>query len=119
MQIPTSILNYGYDASSSRRPAPQNTSVEQEADSAQPIVESPVSGDQISEDTVTQAESTQFAPLASPAPSELVSNDIPDTSDSFESSGNASVDQYRQMASEPSMDQAAQDPSLFRVDVYV
>jgi len=119
MQLPTSTIFTGQPSPSQNRPA-------NSASSAKPVNEPVKSTPEI--DTQSAPTSTASAGPGSNADQqkdasslELKASD--QVQPTFEtpsvSTGNSSTDSYQQIAKQGEQDAAAQDPSLFRVDVYV
>ncbi len=119
MQLPTSISIQPPSSTSytSRQSAQIEPSRSERANSdSESVQETGTSVDRSEETARSQVQVEQTNVVESPAQSELPSQD---TVVRAESSGNSSVDQYQQIASQEENNAQSQDPSLFRVDVYV
>lgn len=119
MQLPSSTYGSNYSQAqtpansvqSSRTEKPQNTeaaSRPNESAKAKPV-----------ETEAPQRSSDSFSSVEEPQASELPQQEIVTREAQVESTGNRATDQYQQIASEGASNAQAQDPSLFRVDVYV
>jgi hypothetical protein len=118
MQLPTSISSSSYSSSSATRssPNPSNRPEKPQESATETPKQSTEQAQSVDQE---QRADSRFASVEQPQRSELPSqeNRVRDTSQ--ESTGNSRTDQYRQIASEGANNAQAQDPSLFRIDVYV
>jgi hypothetical protein len=123
MQLPTSFSSASFTPQASQRPPqPQRNSSTEQAnerpvqrqDAAQQAAEDNISSRQSPPEQIEQTERVEQART-----SELPSQDLQTRPREQAGSANPAVNQYQQIAREEASNAQAQDPSLFRVDVYV
>lgn len=120
MQIPTSMTSSysnvgGSPASTAQTPtADPQAKVRREQQPAQPVAEQSNEPSQRAQEDSRQA---QFAPVEATSEIDRSNQDVAIRESRGQSTGNSGTDRYQQMAQQNEM--TAQDPSLFRVDVYV
>ncbi|MEJ2063530.1 MAG: hypothetical protein P8X74_09705 [Reinekea sp.] len=117
MQLPTSISSFSTtNPVYPNRPSQPIEKTAEESPKRQQVeslfLESTAESQQLA-----QAQVERPAVVEQPARSELSAQDTVTRQQS--GSGNPSVDQYQRIASQGGSNAPAQDPSLFRVDVYV
>ena len=119
MQLPTSIGSFSTTNntySNTNRPSQRLEKPVEELQKRQET-ESQVLNTTVEKQGERQAQVERPALVEQPARSELSAQD--NVTRQQRSSGNPSVDQYQRIASQGDNNASAQDPSLFRVDVYV
>lgn len=122
MQIPTSMsssyANLGSPAQARSTPqtptADPQARVKREQQPAQSVAEQTNEPSQRAQEDNRQM---QFAPVEAASETDRLNQDIAIRESRSQGTGNSGTDRYQQMAQQSDM--ASQDPSLFRVDVYV
>lgn len=115
MQLPSSVSSSNY------RQAPIASNVQPNRPEKAEPSQSPAKTESASKPEQTQSPqqpSANFAAVDAAQNVELPSQDLA-TREQSASTGNVQTDQYRQIANEGASNAQAQDPSLFRIDVYV
>jgi hypothetical protein len=118
MQLPTSISSSSYSSPSATRssPNPSNRPEKVQESSAEAQPQSTEQSQSVEQEQRTDS---RFSSVEQPQRSEFPSQENRIRETTQETTGNSRTDQYRQIASEGADNAQAQDPSLFRIDVYV
>ena len=118
MQLPTSISSSSYSSPSVTRssPNPSNRTEKTQEPSVEARQQSTEQTQSVEQEQRTDS---RFSSVEQPQRSEfpIQENRVRETTQ--ETTGNSRTDQYQQIASEGVDNAQAQDPSLFRIDVYV
>jgi hypothetical protein len=118
MQLPSSISSSNYSSPSNSRSSP-NPASRPEKTQENTASSRPEASKQSVKPEEAQRPEARFSSVEQPQRSELPSQENRTREASPASTGNSRTDQYRQIESEGANNAQAQDPSLFRVDVYV
>lgn len=119
MQLPSST--YGSNYSQAQSPANSAQSTRAEKPQSTETTSRPnenVKAKPVETETPQRA-AESFSSVEQPQANELPPQEIVTREAQAESTGNRATDQYQQIATEGASNAQAQDPSLFRVDVYV
>jgi len=121
MQIPSSISSGSYPTSAANRQnikSPESTRAETQREEPKPAAQSRSSN--IQTDTPSEPRERNFAPVEAVQAPELSNQDLRvRESKPEENSNSQAINNYQQIAREGADNAKAQDPSLFRIDVYV
>jgi hypothetical protein len=122
MQLPTSISSNNYSSPVSNRSS-SNPSNNRSTESTRATTE-PASVERNKAENSVEAQTdnrpeARFSAVDQPQQSDKSSQDLIARESTEQSTGNNGTDQYRQISREGANDAQTQDPSLFRVDVYV
>lgn len=119
MQLPSSTYTANYGQSQPLNSSTNNSRIERTTTTETPTKSSQSTPAKPAANESAPASQSSFAAPQQPNASEFNQQQLLTREAQAESTGNRGTDQYRQIASEGEQNAQAQDPSLFRVDVYV